>query len=353
MMGCWCALCNRHFGSEGALEQHQHDSPLHAKPPKVRHDSPIQTETFRCETCQSHFGSGQALAQHQRDAPQHPKPFSCEVCKRSYGSEQALKQHERDSPTHLASFSCGDCKRTFGSEEAIKQHRRDAHKKAKASKGVSKAGSQSPLPEANAVLPSTTSHVVDRPLDHDATRAQPKKAKKAPRIPEEEETRTFFQYPSLHKRIRKAVLPEIRSTWFHADSPSKKSDDGVHQIYSTFVMGSFSCKNKMCKKHGWSSGKVSIVIQGYAGNGYSATVYSQRCKRCNHLGTFALDEESYVERVAYRLKKWAGVPVAQPFFDGIGGPPHETDFCEGCKRGACGESGVRGKSIDRHGGFAR
>jgi hypothetical protein len=41
-------------------------------------------------------------------------------------------------------------------------------------------------------------------------------------------------------------------------------------------------------------------------------------------------DDSYVERVAYRLKKWCGVELERP------------EFCEGCKAGHCGE----GRRID-------
>lgn len=80
---------------------------------------------------------------------------------------------------------------------------------------------------------------------------------------------------------------------------------------------------------------VTILIRGYPGNGYNAVVFNQRCKSCNWLGVFTLDKNSYVNRVAYRLKKWAGVHVEKQHYNGKTGPPHESDLCEGCKRGVC------------------
>lgn len=80
---------------------------------------------------------------------------------------------------------------------------------------------------------------------------------------------------------------------------------------------------------------VAILIRGYPGNGYNALVFNQRCKSCNWLGNLKLDKESNVDRVVYRLKKWADVPVEQPFFNHKEGPPHESALCEGCKRGVC------------------
>ncbi|XPS77616.1 hypothetical protein M3J09_009645 [Ascochyta lentis] len=76
-------------------------------------------------------------------------------------------------------------------------------------------------------------------------------------------------------------------------------------------------------------------IRGYAHNGYSAEVFGQRCKLCDHLGALTLDVQSYVERVAFRLKTWAGVRMDQPLFEKKKGPPHESGFCEGCARGGC------------------
>lgn len=70
--------------------------------------------------------------------------------------------------------------------------------------------------------------------------------------------------------------------------------------------------------------------------GYNATVYNQRCDACNGLGAINIDKEVYIERVAYRLKVWAGVPVERPFYDKDNKtPPHKMELCEGCKRGVC------------------
>lgn len=102
-------------------------------------------------------------------------------------------------------------------------------------------------------------------------------------------------------------------------------------------MGRFMCNNDTCRKQFWNSRKVPIEIRGFDNNGYIAIVYNQRCKSCDWLGTFELDEQSYIERVAYRLKKWAGVEMEAPPINGTEGPPHERAYCEGCKRGKCRE----------------
>jgi len=100
-------------------------------------------------------------------------------------------------------------------------------------------------------------------------------------------------------------------------------------------MGKFACNNRGCPTRGWSSRKVSTLIRGYPENGYDAVVFNQRCQSCNELGGLTLDKDSYVERVAYRLKKWAGVWMERQDYAGGAGPPHKRELCEGCKRGYC------------------
>ncbi|KAK1997934.1 hypothetical protein LX36DRAFT_681394 [Colletotrichum falcatum] len=140
---------------------------------------------------------------------------------------------------------------------------------------------------------------------------------------------TSFLYPHLHERVSEAVAEELPSIWFNHNSSTRTTNNE----YPTYVMGKFVCDN--CPDTAWTSKKVSIVIRGYPNNGYNATVFSQRCSSCNNLGNFTLDEESYIERVAYRLKNWAGIKADRPFFSGKDGPPHRVDLCEGCKQGYC------------------
>ena len=108
-----CARCDRSFGSQQALGQHQRDAPLHG---------PI----FVCTSCERSFGSDEALKQHCRDALAHSITFECEGCAKSFATEQSLEQHRRDAPAHKPTFDCESCNRAFGSEEALEQHRRDA-----------------------------------------------------------------------------------------------------------------------------------------------------------------------------------------------------------------------------------
>ena len=151
---------------------------------------------------------------------------------------------------------------------------------------------------------------------------------------QKKETKVSIMFPSLHQDVVDAISDSIISPRFHEHD----SDRNSNQRYSTHVMGKFQCKNSACSKGGWASKKVAILIRAYPRNGYNAAVFNQRCQACNQLGTLALDEESYVDRVAYRLKKWADIPVDKPPHSRKKGLPHKSDLCEGCKRGVCRES---------------
>lgn len=147
------------------------------------------------------------------------------------------------------------------------------------------------------------------------------------------ETRTSLMFPSLHQDVVNEVSNEIASIWFH----ERDSDHDSNKEYSTHVMGRFKCNNNACSAGGWGSKKVAILIRGYPRNGYNAVVFNQRCLSCNWLGTLTLDEKSYVDRVAYRLKKWAGIWMEKQHHASKKGLPHKSDLCEGCKRGVCRE----------------
>lgn len=44
-----------------------------------------------------------------------------------------------------------------------------------------------------------------------------------------------------------------------------------------------------------------------------------------------IDEKSYIERIVYRLKEWAGVQIEPEIQGGKEGPPHPSALCKGCK----------------------
>ncbi|KAF1359120.1 hypothetical protein EJ07DRAFT_120824 [Lizonia empirigonia] len=143
--------------------------------------------------------------------------------------------------------------------------------------------------------------------------------------------KTSYMFPSLHQDVVNAVSDEIAEPHFHTDD----SDSAANKKYSTNVMGRFRCNNNGCSNHGWGSKKVSILIRGYSKGRYNAVVFDQRCKYCKKLGDLKLDERSYVDRVAYRLKMWAGIAMEKQYVARKKGLPHESTLCEGCKRGIC------------------
>ena len=150
------------------------------------------------------------------------------------------------------------------------------------------------------------------------------------------ETGVSFMFLSLHQDVVNAVSDKVTSIWFHKENSNKDSNNE----YSTHIMGKFECQNDTCSTEGWGSKMVAILIRGYPRNGYNAVVFNQRCKACHQLGALVLDEKSYVDRVAYRIKKWAGVRMEQQYYEPKEGLPHERDLCEGCKRGVCRETNV-------------
>ncbi|KAK4187016.1 zinc-binding domain-containing protein [Podospora australis] len=143
-----------------------------------------------------------------------------------------------------------------------------------------------------------------------------------------------IMYPSLHQDVLNVLYGKINPEPVFNEFGN---DDDVEQNYSTNIMGKFKCPNRNCTTHGWSSKRVAILIRWYANHGYNAVVFNQRCKSCDHLGSLTIDENAYIERVRYRLLKFAGVQVTPPPYRGEqkGTLPHKTELCEGCKRGYC------------------
>jgi hypothetical protein len=82
--------------------------------------------------------------------------------------------------------------------------------------------------------------------------------------------------------------------------------------------------------------RIAIPIRMYQDERYNARVYYERFKSCDWLSEPILDD-SYTERVAYRLKKWCGVAQERLQFSGKSKGPHQERFCEGCKAGHCSE----------------
>lgn len=153
------------------------------------------------------------------------------------------------------------------------------------------------------------------------------------------ENKSTYMYPRLHDAVSIKVIDDIGETRFHKND----TNENLVNKYDTNIMGKFKCPNGSCATHGWGSRRVAICIRTYLDGGYNALVFNQRCKSCDTLGTLTLDEDSYVERVAYRLKKWAGVVMEEPPYSNRDGPPHRSDLCEGCRLGYCEKPDILGR----------
>ncbi|KAH8691070.1 zinc-binding domain-containing protein [Phaeosphaeriaceae sp. PMI808] len=139
-------------------------------------------------------------------------------------------------------------------------------------------------------------------------------------------------YPALHDDVLVLLAEEGLDFDFHEDD----DDEGCIKEYDTTIMGRFICRNRACRTGGWSSRQIAITIRMYPGAQYNARVYNQHCRECDGIGKPRLTD-SYAERVAYRLKKWSGIEMAQPNFSGKSKGPHESELCEGCKNGHCSQ----------------
>ncbi|EMD66086.1 hypothetical protein COCSADRAFT_34676 [Bipolaris sorokiniana ND90Pr] len=264
--------------------------------------------------------------------------YLCVPCNRSFSSSKAFEQHKKNSPVHKKTFCCETCNCPFKSEKALIRHRLKCKVDQEASLNqhpdevaLSTALARCSIPDTSALTFQNRAQTLVSANPVAITTTLPKIAK-SNKLRLKQETREYFMFPELHSKIAEAVLLEIITTWFN-----NNDDDNFIYRYHTHIMGKFTCHNNKCGKKCWTSRKVPIEISGYDRNGYSAIVYNQRCKSCNCLGTFAIDEESYIKRVSYRIKKWAGVEVVQPDYEGKPTKPHERAYCEGCKRGKCTE----------------
>ncbi len=142
--------------------------------------------------------------------------------------------------------------------------------------------------------------------------------------------RPWSIYPNLHDNVSCLLEENDLFFDFHEDDNSETCT----KTYDTFIMGRFMCYNRACDSNGWSSKKIAITVRMYRGAQYNARVYNQRCQRCKRLGKPRLDD-SYAERVAYRLKKWCGIEMDRPDHSGQSKGPHRSGLCEGCRDGHC------------------
>ena len=144
--------------------------------------------------------------------------------------------------------------------------------------------------------------------------------------------RTWFMYQTLHDDVSRLLEEDdLHFDFFQHDDIKTCTKE-----YDTNIMGRFICRNHACNSNGWSSKRIAITIRMYPGAQYNARVYNQRCRACNRLGEPRLDD-SYAERVAYRLKKWCGIEMDRPSHSGQSKGPHQRALCEGCKNGHCNQ----------------
>lgn len=142
-------------------------------------------------------------------------------------------------------------------------------------------------------------------------------------------------HPSLHPNVSRLLEEEGLYFDFH---PLDSTLDCIRQ-YDTNIMGRFTCSNKSCPRTGWSSKRIAVTIRVYGDFEYNVRVYHQRCRSCKGLSEPVLNN-SYAERVAYRIKKWSGVECEVPVFEGEDNRrPHDRELCEGCRDGRCGDLG--------------
>lgn len=140
-------------------------------------------------------------------------------------------------------------------------------------------------------------------------------------------------YPGLNDKLANVLDKEGLYFTFNSNDDER----GRIDTYDTNIMGRFVCNNNNCTSRGWSSKKIAITIRMYTDTRYNVRVYYQRCRNCNWLSRPNLDVDTYVDRVAYRLKKWSGVEVERPPYSHKRGKPHEHELCEGCRHGHCTE----------------
>ncbi|RDA95566.1 hypothetical protein CP533_1231 [Ophiocordyceps camponoti-saundersi (nom. inval.)] len=137
-------------------------------------------------------------------------------------------------------------------------------------------------------------------------------------------------YPDLHD----AVTTKLEESGILlAFNPADEED--CLKEYDTNIMGLFICRNNKCSNDGWSSKIIAVTIRLYEGSLYNARVYHQRCKGCMAPIKPRLDDDSYVERIVYRMRKWHSLQVEKQPYRTRKGPPHEKDLCEGCLAGHC------------------
>jgi hypothetical protein len=306
--------------TEETLQQHERNLPAHLTTlDHQQHecDSPAHQATINCKYCDGSFPTMKALHQHRCPLPTHRNKSSRERSNRLSSTELAFQQHERDLSASQATIGCKYCPGSFSTLNALHQHRcglptREVTPDLEPSRQTTPSENDSPA----------TSFAFDRSFPdhpHQHERDSPAHASVKP----------WSLQPAKHEEVLELIHPVLSVEFFKANG-----FDDCTRHHDTHIMGYFTCSNKACPKDMWSSKMIALTIRLYSGKRCNAVVWHQRCKKCQSFGEPEL-EESYAERIAYRLKVWFIKPYEK--IDYLPGDPfpHKRHLCEGCKNGHC------------------
>jgi hypothetical protein len=279
------AICNEHFESSSALALHKRDSPEHAeKLEKLQHKLAILRRTFECEGCFRCFGTAEALTEQKIE-------FERQKAERARRAALGLGL---DSPTL----------------KALTEFKRNAERLAKEHAQQVASDDELSLQTLSLEPPSDDS--------------------------------PWSTHADLHDSVLRRLEENGLSITFHEEGEAK---DSIRD-YGTTIMGASTCPNQSCPTKKWTSKNVAISIWLFDNQRYNAAVWHQRCQECESMGILKPDEESYTDRVAYRLGKWLGLASEAPRFRRrIEQPPHVKALCEGCKSGRCRAGDFRGGQV--------
>lgn len=231
-------------------------------------------------------------------------------------------------------LTCPKCARTFNSTKKLSKHLRyspvhkgDAHRRKSGRKSQEYVASRLDTQPSSIQAPSFDCIACDRQFVSESAlqqHLQTAAAHQPPTIP------SFDMRPSLHRD----VLFSLQQYGLSFEFCSDDDDLGCVEECDTFVKGDFVCPKKTCWGKRWLSGKIATTIRQYPDSSYNARIYFQRCMACDSLCEPQIDD-SYAERVSWRLAKWAGLDPPTPPYSQSTSRPHEREFCEGCRLGHC------------------
>jgi hypothetical protein len=291
----------------------------------------------------------QIIANQDREITQAPamasqqKVTDCAICHQHFESPIALAHHIRGSAEHAKklreklamlrrTFECESCYRYFGSAEALTEHKVESERLAKER---AQGGELDPQTlKALTELKRNAERLVAERAQQEASDDELSLQMLSLQTPTDDSLWTM--YPDLHDSVSRCLEANGLSVDFYEEGEAENS---LHD-YDTNILGAFTCPNRSCQIKKWTSKKVAVSIRLFDNQQYNAAVWHQRCHKCECMGVLKLDEESYIERVVYRLRKWLGQKmVAPPWSRSKDGPEHLVELCEGCKNGHCGHSG--------------